>query len=149
MEMATIDELDAKVREMESEISGEKAVTRHIFERSRLNTSDLAAIRSEISIMRAESGNRLDRLAGDMVLVNAALNSHGARLNTLTQDVILIRRDVTVLRRDMEGVNARLDRFQADVAARFDDVAPRFDRLESSVATILAAVVSQGSAPRP
>jgi chromosome segregation ATPase len=140
--MATIDELDAKVRELESEITGEKAVTRHIFEQGRRNTSDLIAIRSEITIMRAESGERLDRLAGDMVLVNAALNSHGTRLNTLTQDVTLIRQDVTALRReierDIEGVNARLDRFEADVAARFD-------RLESNVAAILAAVVPEGS----
>lgn len=156
--MATIDELDAKMRELESEINGEKAVTRHIFVQGRQNTTDLGAIRSEIAIMRAESGDRLDRIVGDLVLVNAALNSHGARLNALTQDVLLIRQDVTALRRDMEHdierVSARLNSFQADVAARFDrldsfqaDVAARFDRLESSVAAILAAVAPQMPAP--
>jgi hypothetical protein len=41
MDMATSDEFENRVRELTSEINGEKAVTRHIFEQSRRNTSDL------------------------------------------------------------------------------------------------------------
>jgi hypothetical protein len=87
MDMATIDEMENRMRELASEVEGEKAVTRHIFEQGRRNASDLAAIRSEVTIMRAESGDRLDRLAGDMMLANSALRSHGARLDSLTRDV--------------------------------------------------------------
>jgi hypothetical protein len=145
MDMATSDELENRVRELASEINGEKAVTRHIFEQSR-RTSELAAIRSEIAVMRAESGDRLDRLAGDMVLANAALNSHGIRLDSLTRDIGLLRGDVTALRRGQEELHVRLDQLQTDVAARFDRQDGRLEAIERNIAAILAAIVPPGPA---
>jgi uncharacterized coiled-coil protein SlyX len=72
----------------ENEVEGEKAVTRHVLEHARLNGDDLAAMRAQLA-----------HLADDMVLVKSTLNSHGMRLNVLTQDVGLLRQDVEGLRR--------------------------------------------------
>jgi chromosome segregation ATPase len=144
--MATLDELENRTRELGSEVEGEKAVTRYVLEQGRRNTSDLAAIRSELAILHAECGNRFDRLDGDMVLVKAALNSHGARLNTLSQDVLFIRQDATALRRDIEVTNARLDELQQDVTELRrgqEAINARLDTIERNVAAILAAVAPQ------
>jgi chromosome segregation ATPase len=162
--MATSEELENRVREMAGEINGEKAVTRHIFEQSRRNTTDLGAIRAEIGIMRTESGDRLDRLAGDMVLVNAALNSHGIRLDSLTRDVGLLRGDVTALRRGQEELHVRLDHVEGrldrvesrldrvesrldHIESRLDHIESRLDTIERNIAAILAAVVPPRPAP--
>jgi chromosome segregation ATPase len=80
--------------------------------------------------MRAETGDRLDRLAGDMVLANAALNSHGIRLDSLTRDIGLLRGDATDLRRGQEELHVRLDQLQTDVAARFDRQDGRLDHMD-------------------
>jgi archaellum component FlaC len=130
MDMATSEYFENRVRELASEVEGEKVVTRHIFEQSHRNASDLGAIRAEIGVMRAESGDRLDRLAGDMVLANAALHSHGIRLDSLTRDVGLLRGDATALRRGQEELHARIDQLQADVAARFDRQDGRLDGID-------------------
>jgi uncharacterized protein YoxC len=175
MDMATNDDLENRVLEMAGEINGEKVVTRHIFEQSRRNTSDLGAIRAEIGIMRSETGDRLDRLAGDMVLVNAALNSHGLRLDSLTRDVALLRNDVTALRRGHEELHVRVDQLservdqlservdqlservdqlservdqlQVNMTARFDQQDRRLELIERNIAAILAAIVPPAPAP--
>jgi hypothetical protein len=136
MDMATSEYFENRVRELASEVEGEKVVTRHIFEQSHRNASDLGAIRAEIGVMRAESGDRLDRLAGDMVLANAALHSHGIRLDSLTRDVGLLRGDATALRRGQEELHARIDQLQADVAARFDRQDGRLDGIDGRLDAI-------------
>jgi hypothetical protein len=64
----TREEFEARMRVLENEVEGEKAVTRHVLEHARLNGDDLAAMRAQLA-----------HLADDMVLVKSTLNSHGMR----------------------------------------------------------------------
>ncbi len=86
----TREEFEARMRVLENEVEGEKAVTRHVLEQARLNGDDLAAMRAQLA-----------HLGDDMVVVKSTLNSHGMRLNVLTQDVGLLRQDLEALRRDV------------------------------------------------
>lgn len=98
--------------ETAGEVEGEKIITRHVLEQSIRNGDVLHALRSEVASFRADLHAltaRADHIAGDVVQGNAVLKSHGRRLDTLTQDVMLLRQDVTQLRRDMEGMDAKLD----------------------------------------
>jgi chromosome segregation ATPase len=147
MDTATTDELDTRVRYLESEVEGEKAVTRHVLEQAIRNGDVLNALRSETSTARLDLialTSRIDHIAGDMTVANAALRSHGNLLNVLRQDVTTIRQDVTALRRDVEVVNTRLDA----VDARFDAVDARLATIETNIAAILAAVAPRDPAGR-
>jgi chromosome segregation ATPase len=135
----TIDELENRIRFIESEVEGEKAVTRHVLRQASLNADDLGALKTGVR-----------HLEEQMVLTNAALNTQAGRITLLAQDVTMIRQDVTVLRRDMEAVNARLDRQESRLEAmdsrfdamdnRFDTMDNRLEAIERNVAAILAAV---------
>jgi chromosome segregation ATPase len=95
-----------------------------------------------------------------MVVANAALTTHGIRLEMLTRDVGSLRVDATALRRGQEELNVRLDRheerldslqagqealrarqdmLQAGQEALRTEMNARFDVLERTVATIAAA----------
>jgi peptidoglycan hydrolase CwlO-like protein len=127
------------VRYLESEVEGEKAVTRHVLEQAIRNGDVLNAVRSETATARVDLialTSQLHHIAGDVTVANAALRSHGNLLNVLRQDVTTIRQDVTALRRDVEVVNKRLDA----VDARFDAVDARLAAIETNIAAILAAV---------
>ena len=108
-------ELERRISALEDEVEGEKRVSRHILHETRQNSGDLAAIKAQLT-----------HLAGDMVVANAALNSHGTRLNVLTQDVREIRAELTQTHTEMGEMRAEIDR--------------RFDAVERSMALILAAV---------
>ncbi len=132
---------------MESEVIGEKAVTRSVFEQSVRNGDQLGALRSEVATAKVDIQaltSRSDHVVQEVVQNTAALRNHGTLLALLQQDVSALRLDATELRRGQEAINVRLDQMQADVDARFDrlesNVAARFDRLESNVAAILAVV---------
>jgi hypothetical protein len=145
MDMATTDELDVRVRYLESEVEGEKAVTRHVLEQAIRNGDVLNALRSETSTARLDLialTSRVDHIAGDVTVANAALRSHGNLLNVLRQDVTTIRQDVTVLRHDVEVLNTRFD----TVDARFDVVNTRLAAIETNIAAILAAVAPRDPA---
>jgi uncharacterized protein YoxC len=116
--MATIDELDAKVRELASEVEGEKTITRHILHETRQNSGELATIKAQLMHM-----------AGDVVVMNAAVGSLTRRVDGLAQDVTLLRNDVTQLRRDMEDVHTRLDGMDR-----------KLDGMASGIAAIRGAV---------
>lgn len=129
--MTTVDELDYRTRFLESEVEGEKTVTRHVLRQAGFNADDLGALRTEVR-----------RLNEQMVLANAALTTQGGRLTLLTQDVTALRQDTTALRRGQEEIHIRLDRQDA----RLDAVEGRLDRMERNIAAILAAV-APGSPP--
>jgi len=90
----TREEFEAFKRELTGEVEGEKAVTRHILEQTQRNGDDLAAVRSELGIMRSEFAtvkSRLDHLAGDAAVIKADLGRHGRMLDVLAQDMRIIR----------------------------------------------------------
>jgi chromosome segregation ATPase len=139
MDLATIDELENRTRFLESEVEGEKTVTRHVLRHASLNADDLGALKTGVR-----------HLEEQMVLANAALNTQGGRMTLLAQDVTMIRQDVTALRRDMEAVNARLDRMDSRLDAmdsRLDAMDSRLNVIERNVAAILAAVAPANPPP--
>lgn len=83
----TRQEFEARMRIVESEVTGEKAVSRHILEQTRRNGDELAVLKS-----------RVDYLTDDVAVIKATLNHHGALLNVLTQDVAMMRQDVAAIR---------------------------------------------------
>jgi chromosome segregation ATPase len=158
--MAAIDELDYRTRFLESEIEGEKIVTRHVLRQAGFNADDLGTLKAEVR-----------RLNEQMVLANAALNTQGGRLTLLTQDVTALRQDVTALRRGQEEIHARLDRQDSRLDAidsrldamngrldrmenrldrienRLDRIENRLDTMERNIAAILAAVTPGNPPP--
>jgi hypothetical protein len=71
--MATIDQLDDRTRYLESETEGEKIVTRHVLRQAGLNADDLGALKTEVR-----------HVTEHMVVANAALTTHGMRLDADT-----------------------------------------------------------------
>jgi chromosome segregation ATPase len=147
--MATVDELTNKTRYLESEIEGEKAVTRHIFESTRRHAEELAALRVEIATLRLVN----ERIGGDVAMVKAAQVSQGSMLNILVQDVGALRNETAALRHELRtetaALNRRFDGLETRfgrLETRFDGLETRFDGLERNVAAILAAV-SRGNQP--
>jgi hypothetical protein len=126
MDMVTIDELENRTRYLEGEVEGEKAVTRHVFAQAGLNADDLGVLKTQVR-----------HLTEQLVLVNAALSTHGNRLTLLTQDVTLLRQEVIAVRGEMNRKFGEIDR-RFDVLER--NVAARFDSVERNIALILAAV---------
>src|SRR2546421_659685 len=124
----TREEFERRMRVLESEIEGEKAVTRHVLEQARLNGDDLATMTARIS-----------HLADDMVLVKTTLNSHGNRLNVLTQDVREIRMEVGHMRTEMGEMHSEMGQMHTEmgeVRAKLD----KLDVLAQDVAAIRAAL---------
>ena len=112
------EEFERRMRALEGEAEGEKIVTRHILTETRQNTGDLATIKAQLT-----------HLAGDMVLVSAALNNQGTRLNVLTQDVREIRTR-------LDGMDARLDRMDGrldGVDGRLDGMDGRLDGMDAKL----------------
>jgi chromosome segregation ATPase len=137
--MATIEELDRRVQYVESEIEGEKLVTRRVLEQSVRNGDQLGALRSEVVTARVDIQaltSRMDHIAGEVVQNTAALRNHGTLLTMLQQDAAALRSDATELRNGQEAINVRLDH----VDTRLDRMESNIGRMESNIAAILAAV---------
>lgn len=83
----TREEFERRMRVLEGEVEGEKAVTRHILEQTRRNGDHLTALRSEFGAHESQ----FDHLAGEVALIKGVLSSHTALLNVLVQDVGQIR----------------------------------------------------------
>jgi chromosome segregation ATPase len=125
MDMATVDEVDTRVRYLESEVEGEKAVTRHVLEQAIRNGDVLLALRSEVASARLDLNavtSRADHIAGDVMVGNAALRSHGSLLNVLRQDVIGLRQDMTVLKQDVTVLKQDVTVLKQDVTVLKQDV---------------------------
>jgi hypothetical protein len=100
----TREEFETRVRPLEDEIAGEKAVTRHMLDQTRRNGDDLAAVRSELATFRSELSTvkaRVDHVAGDVAIIKADLGRHGRMLDVLVQDMRMIRAALEV--RDAPG----------------------------------------------
>jgi chromosome segregation ATPase len=155
--MIIIDELEDRVRYVESEVEGEKAVTRQVYQQAVRNGDALRAVQLAV----VELTSRTDHIVQEVIQNTAAVRSHGARLDSLTRDVGQLRNDATELRRNIEAVNARLaqiearlDRMQEELNTRFEGMNTRFwemntrfgetkaqlVRMEQGIAAILAAV---------
>jgi chromosome segregation ATPase len=104
-----IDRLESRVRELAEDADGEKRVTRYVLQQARLNGDDLAAMKTHLA-----------HLNDEMVVANAALHSHGVRLNSLTQDVAVLRNETTALRRDMGALQERLEALHTEMNAKFN-----------------------------
>ncbi len=92
------------MRVLGGEVEGEKLITRHILEQTRRNGDDLATLKTDSALTRAE------------------LTRHTALLNVLTQDVTMLRQNMGQMRQEM---HARLDTLTQDVAAIRAALAPR------------------------
>jgi chromosome segregation ATPase len=130
----TREEFERRMRVLESEMDGEKAVTRHVLEHARLNGDDLAAMKAQLS-----------HVADDMVVVKATLNSHGTRLNLLTQDVAMIRQEVTALRGEMTILHGDVTTLRGDVTTLRGDVTT----LQRNMAMVLEDVAAIRAAVAP
>jgi prophage DNA circulation protein len=132
--MTTADEtiltrLGNRMLALEDEMTGEKAVTRHVLRQASLNADDLATLKTEVR-----------HLTEQMVLANAAFSTHGARLNVLTQDTAMIRQEITALRTDLGTVQEQVSRLQQDMG----EMRQETHGIRDDIAAIRAAV-----APRP
>jgi len=141
--MATIDEVEHRMRFVESEIQSEKQVSHAVLQQAVRNSGILNTVRSEVGAAVL----RLDQLAADVAVANASLHS----LTLLQQDVTTLRNDVTALRRGQEELHVRLDRMQEETNARFDGMqreqAAMREEGAARHAELLAAIRAGGSPP--
>jgi predicted nucleic acid-binding Zn-ribbon protein len=151
--VATIDEVDIRVRILANEVEGEKAVTRYSFEQVRLNTDELTAFRTETRL-------RLDRVSGDMALVKAAQIAQGGTLNILVQDVREMRTEMTVMRREISELRTEMGELRTEMGELRTEMGElrtemgelrtemdrRFSAIEQSIATLIAAVTPHAPA---
>ena len=119
----TREEFEARMRVLENEVEGEKAVTRHVLEHARLNGDDLAAMKAQLA-----------HLADDMVLVKTTLNSHGLRLNVLTQDVGLLRQEVEALRRDVRETRQETREIREEMRDMREEMRREFGAIRAALA---------------
>ena len=132
-----------RLRIFDSEIAGEKLVTRHVLTQAQHNADDLAEIKTQLRHFR-----------DDMVLVKAAQVAQGGTLNILLQDVTALRNDATELRRGQEAMNARLDAELGEMNRKLDaglgEMNRRLDvelgQMNRKLDAILAAVSPHGPA---
>src|SRR5262249_55711156 len=85
------DEFEARVGVVESEVEGEKLVTRHILEQTRRNSEDLAAIKSRLDRVERKVNGLEQKVDGlDRKLDGMDLEVHrlARELPTVVADVI-------------------------------------------------------------
>jgi hypothetical protein len=134
MKMTIIEELERKVHFVESEIEGEKRVTRAVLEQSIRNGDQLGALRSEVATGKVDIQgltSRVDHIAIEVIQNTAALRNHGTLLTMLQADVGALRNDVTALRRGQEELHARLD---TELSSMREEAAVRHNELREEVA---------------
>jgi chromosome segregation ATPase len=122
--MASIDELDNRVRELGSDVEGEKAVTRQVYLQAVRNGDALRAVQMAVT----EMTSRIDHVVHEVIQNTSAQRSHGARLETLTRDVKALRNEATELRRGQEETNARIDRLDAKLDRSVEQLETKLDR---------------------
>jgi flagellar capping protein FliD len=171
MMTAREDEMNDRIRFLESEMAGEKVVTRHILEKTQRNGDDIATVRTDITRLDL----KIDRMANDVAVVKGAQMGQGTMLNILVQDVremrtrleafeqgITIRFDAVDTRFDaidtrfdavdtrfstidtrFDAMDARFSTFERDVMNRFNAMDTRFDAIERAIAAIHAALTQR------
>ncbi len=85
-EYVTREEFEARVGVLESEVDGEKLVTRHVLEQTRRNGDDLAAIKTRLD--RVE--RKVDGLGSDVNEVRADLGSLKTAFQNLVRELPVI-----------------------------------------------------------
>src|SRR5579883_1357608 len=100
----TRQEFERRMRELESEVEGEKVVTRHILEQTQRNGDDLGVMKADVR-----------RLAGETALIKGVVTHQAGLLNVLTQDVGLMRLDTNEMRRDMGDLRQEMSGVHRDV----------------------------------
>lgn len=107
----TREEFETRVGTLEREVEGEKLVTRHIFEQTRLNSADLATIKTQVDSIDRKI-DRLDRKVGGL---DQKIDGVDHRTNGLADHIRAVRQDVTGLRDDVTGLATTLPTMIADV----------------------------------
>ena len=90
-------DIESRVGELTSEVGGEKAVTRQVYQQAVRNGDALRAVQMAV----AEVTSRVDHMVQEVVQNSALLRTHGLRLEALTRDVTMLRNDLMSLRGDM------------------------------------------------
>jgi uncharacterized coiled-coil DUF342 family protein len=137
--VTTVEHLNIRVGIVESEVEGEKAVTRYAVEQVRLNTD-------EITAFRAEARLRLDRMVGDTALVKAAQIAQGGTLNILVQDVREMRTEVVAIRREVREMRTEIGDLRTEMNELRAEINHRLSVIEQSLAALVAAVLPRNPA---
>ena len=133
MEMVTVEELDIRLRIVESEIAGEKLVSRYVLTQAQHNADDLAEIRTQYRHLR-----------DDMALVKAAQVAQGGTLNILVQDVREMRTEIAAVRQEAA---TRHDELRGEMATRHEELRSEMATRHEQLLGAIRALVSGGSAP--
>jgi septal ring factor EnvC (AmiA/AmiB activator) len=139
MMTAIEDDMNDRIRFLESEMAGEKVVTRHILEMAQRNGADIAAVRVDLATLKLQ----VDRMGSDVNLVKAALTSQTGILNVLVQDVRGMRTEMGEVRAKLDRMDARFDGLDARLDrmdARFDGLDARLDRMDARFDAVLVAI---------
>jgi hypothetical protein len=138
MMTAREDDLEQRMRYLESEMAGEKLVTRSVLGKAQRYTNEIAAVRVEITRMDA----KVDRISGDIMLINAAQISQGTMLNILVQDVRLLRTEIGQVRSEMHSeigqvrsevgeLRVEIGDLRSEMDARFSAMDARFSAMDA------------------
>jgi chromosome segregation ATPase len=120
--VATIDELEHRMRFVGADIASEKEFARAQLQQSVRNAALLNTLKT-----------RLDEVAADLVAVNAEVRTHSTLLPILQQDIGGVRNEVTALRRGQEELHARIDEVQREQAAMREEMNRKLDALLAAV----------------
>src|SRR6516164_412984 len=109
MDMATMDELESRLRFVEANVASEKEISLATLRQSVRNGAVLNSLRTEVGA----TTQRVDQLVADAAIASSTLRHHSTLLAVLQQDVTAFRQDVTALRRGQEELHTRLDHTNA------------------------------------
>ena len=143
-----IDALERRMTTAESQIEGEKNVSRYAADQARRGTEAFLALRSEVAALRADIAGttaRVDSLGEDMSIVKAALVRHRRALDILMQDVGLLRgematrQEVATLRQEMVALREEMVALREEMATR-QEIAALREEMAIRHTEILAAI---------
>jgi chromosome segregation ATPase len=116
MVMATIDELESRLRFVEADVASEKEVSLATLQQAVRNGAVLNNLRTEVGA----TTQRVDQLVADAAVANSTLRHHSTLLAVLQQDVTAFRQDIMALRRSQEELHQRLDRVDTEMNRKLD-----------------------------
>jgi chromosome segregation ATPase len=130
--MATLEELERRVRTVEEELSGERHVSRYMVEQAARNSEVLHSVRSEVGALTV----RVDQLGGDMASVKAALTMHGRALDLLQQDVRQLRSEVS----DIKGKVSEIAGKVSEIDGRVSEIKGEISEINRKLDVLIAAI---------